>query len=191
MLKQFEFNQSILNISKMRLNICIILLFPLSLFAKQPESYYQNQFAQKIGGQTEVTAGDGTRCDILTTTHAIEVDFAHKWGEAIGQSLNYGFQFNRRAGIVLILEKPSDQKHLIRVNSIIQHYDLPIKVWEIRAYEQSSAPAADNASNVTGDFWISSTGKTHKQGCRYYGQGKGRHAKKASGNDCKICGGAR
>ena len=35
------------------------------------------------------------------------------------------------------------------------------------------------------------TGKTHKQGCRYYGQGKGRHAKKASGNDCKICGGAR
>jgi hypothetical protein len=191
MLKQFEFNQSILNISKMRLNICIILLFPLSLFAKQPESYYQNQFAQKIGGQTEVTAGDGTICDILTTTHAIEVDFAHKWGEAIGQSLNYGFQFNRRAGIVLILEKPSDQKHLIRVNSIIQHYDLPIKVWEMRAYEQSSAPAADNASNVTGDFWISSTGKTHKQGCRYYGQGKGRHAKKASGNDCKICGGAR
>jgi len=119
------------------------------------------------------------------------VDFARKWGEAIGQSLNYGFQFNRQAGIVLILEKPSDRKHLIRVNSIIQHYDLPIKVWEMRAYEQSSEPAPDNASNVTGDFWISSTGKTHKQGCRYYGQGKGRHAKKASGNDCKICGGAR
>ena len=88
-------------------------------------------------------------------------------------------------------ERPSDRKHLIRVNSIIQNYDLPIKVWEMRAYEQSSAAAPDKASNATGDFWISSTGKTHKQGCRYYGQGKGRHAKKASGNDCKICGGAR
>ena len=167
----------------------VLLLIAVS--AKQPESYYQNLFAERVNGKTEVTAGDGTRCDILTKDYAIEVDFARKWGEAIGQSLNYGFQFNRKAGILLILEKPSDRKHLIRVNSIIQHYDLPIKVWEIRAYEQSSAPAADNASSVTGDFWISSTGKTHKQGCRYYGQGKGRHAKKASANDCKICGGAR
>jgi hypothetical protein len=156
-----------------------------------PESYYQDIFATQVGGRTEVTAGDGTRCDILTESYAIEVDFARKWGEAIGQSLNYGFQFNRQAGIVLILEKPSDRKHLIRVNSIIQHYDLPIKVWEMRASEQSSAPVADSTSNATGDFWISSTGMTHKQGCRYYGKGKGRHAKKASGNDCKICGGAR
>ena len=59
-------------------------------------------------------------------------------------------------------ERPSDRKHLIRVNSIIQNYDLPIKVWEMRAYEQSGAAAADNTSNVTGDFWISSTGKTHR-----------------------------
>lgn len=51
---------------------------------------------------------DGTRCDIVTDTHAIEVDFADKWGEAIGQSLNYAFQSNKRAGILLILEKESD-----------------------------------------------------------------------------------
>jgi len=30
-------------------------------------------------------------------------------------------------------ERPSDRKHLIRVDSIIQNYDLPIKVWEMRA----------------------------------------------------------
>ena len=98
-----------------------------------PEKHYQDEFAAKVGGQTEVTAGDGTRCDILTDTHAIEVDFARKWGEAIGQSLNYGFQFDRKAGIVLILEKPSDRRHLIRINSIIRHYELPIDVWEIKA----------------------------------------------------------
>jgi hypothetical protein len=98
-----------------------------------PEKHYQEDFAAKVGGKTEVTAGDRTRCDILTETHAIEVDFARKWGEAIGQSLNYGFQFNRRAGIVLILEKPSDLRHLIRINSIIKHYNLPIDVWEVRA----------------------------------------------------------
>jgi hypothetical protein len=175
----------------MKLTACFVsILVATSIFAL-PERHYQDIFAAEVGGRTEVAAGDGTRCDILTDSYAIEVDFARKWGEAIGQSLNYGFQFNRGAGIVLILEKPSDRKHLIRVNSIIQHYDLPIKVWEMRAYEQSSKPEPNNVSKASGDFWISSTGKTHKQGCRYYGQGKGRHAKRASGNDCKICGGAR
>ena len=171
----------------MKLLTTLTFLLLTATASALPESYYQDIFAAQVGGRTEVTAGDGTRCDILTDSYAIEVDFARKWGEAIGQSLNYGFQFNRQAGIVLILEKPSDRKHLIRVNSIIQHYDLPIKVWEMRAYEQSSAPEPNNASNVSGDFWISSTGKTHKQGCRYYGQGNGNFVKKSSGDNCKIC----
>ena len=166
----------------------LIFLLVSATASALPESYYQDIFTAQIGGRTEVTAGDGTRCDILTDSYAIEVDFARKWGEAIGQSLNYGFQFNRQAGIVLILEKPSYRKHLIRVNSIIQHYDPPIKVWEMRAYEQSSEPATNNTSSETGVFFISITGKTHKQGCRYYGKGNGRYSKKPSGNDCKICG---
>ena len=44
----------------------------------------------------EVVMKDGTRCDILTATHAIEVDFAKKWAEAIGQSLNYAMQTGKR-----------------------------------------------------------------------------------------------
>jgi len=32
----------------------------------------------------EVVMKDGTRCDILTATHAIEVDFAKKWAEGGG-----------------------------------------------------------------------------------------------------------
>ena len=94
----------------------VALFLPVALFSKQSDSYYQDLFASKVGGRTEVIAGDGTRCDILTETHAIEVDFANKWGEAIGQSLNYGFQFNRKAGILLILESPADRKHLVGVN---------------------------------------------------------------------------
>ena len=78
---------------------------------------------------------DGTRCDIVTETSAIEVDFADKWAEAIGQSLNYAFQSSKRAGILLILEKPSDERHLIRVQSIINHYHLKIDLLAIRAWE--------------------------------------------------------
>lgn len=174
----------------MKITYLALLLLPLLSFAKQPESYYQDLFAAKVGGQTEVTAGDGTRCDILTETHAIEVDFARKWGEAIGQSLNYGFQFERKAGILIILEKPSDRKHLIRINSIIRHYGLPIDVWEIAAESAGETAAPKSQSTASGELWISSTGKTHREGCRYYGKGKGKHAREGSGDNCKICGGA-
>lgn len=170
---------------------CLFLLVSATASAL-PESYYQDIFATEIGGRTEVTAGDGTRCDILTDSYAIEVDFARKWGEAIGQSLNYGFQFNRQAGILLILEKPSDRRHFIRVNSIIEHYDLPIKVWTIDAVEDDQSDVDQQPArigNSSGDYWISSTGKTHREGCRYYGKGNGKYVKKGSGNDCKVCGG--
>ena len=75
---------------------------------------------------------DQTRCDCLTQTHAIEFDFGTKWAEAIGQSLYYSFQTGKKAGVVLILEKGSDRKYWIRLNSVIQHYKLPIDTWETK-----------------------------------------------------------
>ncbi|QXD24577.1 hypothetical protein F7C95_01340 [Opitutia bacterium ISCC 51] len=53
---------------------------------------------------------DRTRCDIVTATHAIEVDFADKWAEAIGQSLNYAMQTGKKAGIVLVLKDRGDEE---------------------------------------------------------------------------------
>jgi len=41
-------------------------------------------------------------------------------------------------------------------------------------------------------FWISSTGKTHNASCRYFGTTKtGEFVSRGSGNNCKICGGAK
>ena len=60
------------------MKIVLFLLLALPLFGKQSERYNQEKFAREIGGQVEVVMKDGTRCDILTATHAIEVDFAIK-----------------------------------------------------------------------------------------------------------------
>lgn len=49
-----------------------------------PESFYQEEYAKKLGGRTEVAMPDGTRCDILTDTHAIEVDFANPLERPLG-----------------------------------------------------------------------------------------------------------
>ncbi len=88
------------------ISIFIVLSTGLHVEAKprtQPERAYQQAHCD---GQREVTMPDGTRCDCVTATHAIEIDFANKWYEAIGQSLNYAFQTSKRAGIILILEAP-------------------------------------------------------------------------------------
>ena len=114
----------------------LALLSVASAGRLMPEKHYQKLFAEQVGGQIEVTAPDGTRCDILTETHAIEADFADKWAEAIGQSLNYGFQFNKKAGILLIMEKKEDERHYIRLGSIIRHYGLEIELIPLRSYIQ-------------------------------------------------------
>ena len=64
---------------------------------------------------------DGTRCDILTDTQAIEVDFADKWAKAIGQSLNYARQTGKKAVIVLVLKDRVDEKHVERLGEMASH----------------------------------------------------------------------
>jgi hypothetical protein len=82
-------------------------------------------------GQIEARMPDGKRCDCLTDSHAIEYDFAPKFTEAIGQALDYSLQTGKKAGIVLILEKPDDYRHWIRLNTIIEQNGLKIDTWKV------------------------------------------------------------
>ena len=65
----------------------------------------------------------------------IDVDFADKWAEAIGQSLSYGLNLNLKPAIVLIMEQENDERHFIRINTIIKHYQLNIEVFPIRVFK--------------------------------------------------------
>ncbi len=62
---------------KIALIFITIFLFPLLLFAKRehPEKWYQEKWCEAYKGQVEVVLPDGTRCDCVTDTHAIEFDF--------------------------------------------------------------------------------------------------------------------
>ena len=93
------------------------------------ERWYQSRWCEQQQGKAEVRLDDKTRCDCLTSDYAIEVDFAYKWAEAIGQSLHYSKMTGERAGILLIVEKKNDEKHLRRLNNVIAHHHLPIRVW--------------------------------------------------------------
>jgi len=115
----------------------LFLLIPGVAFAKHKhlEKYYQKKWCTEHKGKTEVTLPDGTRADCVTDTHVIEFKFGKDWDAAIGKSLNYAMQYtpdeNRKAGIVLIIEDARSFRYWIRLNSVINHYRLPIEAWII------------------------------------------------------------
>jgi len=113
--------------------LIIIFILPAPLLAKRehPEKWYQQKWCEENEGQVEVSMPDGTRCDCVTDTHAIEFDFGSNWAEAIGQSAYYELQTGKKAGVVLILETMNDRKYWIRLNTTIEHFNLPINTWSI------------------------------------------------------------
>ena len=96
--------------------------------AEHPERHYQEKAAKELGGKLEVQVPDG-RVDIVTDDYAIEVEFAAKWKQAIGQALWYAMQTNKKAGIVIVCENADEANAAIRLESVIEKHKLPIKVW--------------------------------------------------------------
>ena len=78
----------------------------------------------------EYVLKDRTRVDCLTDTYAIEVDFAKKWAESIGQSLYYAKMTEREPAIPIILDIKKDQRYLKRLNLIAKEYDIRVFVIE-------------------------------------------------------------
>lgn len=80
------------------------------------EKEYQAVWCKAHNGLLEHRLNDKTRVDCLTDTLAVEVDFAPKWHECIGQALYYGRKTNRTPACVLIMENPEkDLRYLYRL----------------------------------------------------------------------------
>jgi len=105
----------------------LILLLALQA---QPhnEVEWSAYLAEGLGGPTEVRLFDDSRVDILTETYAIEVDWAKKWPEAIGQSQYYGIITGKEPGVLILTkDAKADRKYLYRC--LIVATRLKCKVW--------------------------------------------------------------
>ncbi len=114
------------------------LLFTASVALSGPhihkEAYYRDLWCQVNHGDTEQRQPNGTIADCVTGSYAVEVEFAEKWQHAIGQSLNYSNQIEKKAGIVLILETDADLKYWNHLQELVDALDekgAPIQLWRI------------------------------------------------------------
>ncbi|OGP13850.1 MAG: hypothetical protein A2052_06100 [Deltaproteobacteria bacterium GWA2_54_12] len=97
----------------------LLLLSPaIASGSIHPEKDYQTRWCEAAGGETEFVLPDRARVDCLTLTHAVEVDFAPKWAEAIGQALYYSIATGKSPGILLIIEDRDDGRFLKRLLAV-------------------------------------------------------------------------
>jgi len=91
------------------------------------EKFYQKIFCNKMGGVLEYKLNDGSRIDCLTKTYAIEVDFASKWAESIGQSLYYSLMSDKKAAVLLIMErKYKDVSKLQKLKKVAKKHGITV-----------------------------------------------------------------
>lgn len=94
---------------------------------KKDEKYYQNKMCSEFGGKVEYVLFDKTRVDCLTSEYAIEVDFAKKWAEGIGQALYYAEITKKKPAVALIVGE-DDTKYLERIQTVADKFDIKIIV---------------------------------------------------------------
>ena len=97
---------------------------------RQRESYYQKEFAEVMNGEREVILEDRTRVDIVTDTHVIEVDFAEKWAESIGQSLHYEKMLGKKAGVLLVIKGDEEVRFLERLMGVAVEHGIDVWIWD-------------------------------------------------------------
>lgn len=103
----------------------LIILCALFSFSFSLEKDYQIPFCTDLNGTIEYRLDDLSRVDCLTDEYAIEVEFAKKWKEAIGQALFYGIKTNRTPAIALIVDG-NDTKHINRLNVVSERYGIKV-----------------------------------------------------------------
>lgn len=112
--------------------LLLLTLIPNSASRETEWSKYLSESPAHVdfNGLPEYTLFDKSRVDILTKTHAIEVEWAPKWKEAVGQSLYYAALTEQKPGIILLCKKtPEDRLAYLRLMVIANKYQ--ISVWII------------------------------------------------------------
>ncbi len=119
------------------MKIAFLTLLLVALFTacsttpkKYNEKHYQTLFCDDLDGVMEYRLSDKTRVDCLTDEYAIEVDFAKKWAEGIGQSLFYAEMTGREPAIALIMNVNRDQRYLKRLNTVAKKYEIRVFIIE-------------------------------------------------------------
>ena len=114
-----------------------------SLGAASAGNYNEDHFVRliaktKIKGKVEYRLSNAKRVDILTDTHAYEVDWLHKaWSEGVGQALHYAIMTNKKPGVIVLIDRPHNS-NLTALRKTAEKYDIDVKIYYCLLYTSPS-----------------------------------------------------
>jgi len=88
--------------------------------------------AMKTAGYADVRAEhpvSGGRADLTFSRYAIEIDWAAKWAESIGQALYYALCLSSKAVSLLLVEGPKDDVYVDHTRRVANNNTPPLQVW--------------------------------------------------------------
>jgi len=98
------------------------------------ESIWQRRYCE--GMQIDVHLPSGGEVDCLSDKFAIEVDWAAKWAESVGQSLYYADATHRKPGIILLCESSEThveglcRSYVYRLEEALRFVSTHVELWE-------------------------------------------------------------
>jgi len=100
------------------------------------ELQHAKTLAPKYNAQVEVSLWDGTRVDLLNDEYAIEIDWAPKWKESIGQSLYYALVTNKKPAVLLLVKRgEKDKDHIYRCQTVCAKHGIALFIERIDEQE--------------------------------------------------------
>lgn len=179
----------------MKIFISLIGLFLSQISFSQSEQDIATLINENLCGILEYVTSDGCRIDLLTSTHAYEIDYASKWKESIGQAMWYAIQSNKKAGIILLLETDKDFLYAQKLISTISHSNLSnvidVKLFPNDFPEISSLELPSySKTSVKSEYWITlNSNRRHNNECRWFEKSRGHYCQIYEGKAAACCGG--
>ena len=93
----------------------LLIFLPVEAKHIHTEKEYQAYWCEKHNGQMEYILPNKARVDCLLPDMAVEVDFAKKFHECIGQALEYSKWTHKTPACLLIVEQEKDWKYVKRL----------------------------------------------------------------------------
>jgi hypothetical protein len=118
--------------------LALLLLSPLQVDPPAPtplsrETEYTKRLAEELKCKAEAVMPDGSRCDLLTDTHAIEVEWAYKWKEAPAQAVLYAIWTGKEPGVLLLVKDPvADKVEILRCKMVCERLKISMTIRDPR-----------------------------------------------------------
>jgi hypothetical protein len=108
----------------------VLTLKPVSL----DELSEARRLAPKYEAEIEVRLWDDARVDLLNAEYAIEVDWAPKWAESIGQALYYAELTDRKPAILLLVKDDANERRFVyRAQTVCARHGIRLFVERVAA----------------------------------------------------------